>query len=83
MFGPQLKIALSTAENTAEKLALERKQSPAHFVLYDMERAGDVFETAAMLSIRMDDIEGFERHISMLKPYYLDYGCERCDTSLP
>merc|ERR1712153_52444 len=54
----KLKIALSTAENTAEKLALER----------------DVFETAAMLSIRMDDIEGFERHISMLKPYYLDYG---------
>jgi len=54
----KLKMATSMAEPTAEKLTLER----------------DIFETATMLNLREKDIDGFERHMSMLKPYYVDYG---------
>merc|ERR1711907_222277 len=33
-----------------------------------------VFETAALLNVREKDIEQFQRHIAMLKPYYIDFG---------
>jgi 26S proteasome regulatory subunit N12 len=58
----QLKLALATngSAQTPEQIALERS----------------VFETAAMLNIREKDIKEFQRHFSMLKPYYVDYGSE-------
>ena len=33
-----------------------------------------MFETAALLNVREKDIEQFQRHIAMLKPYYIDFG---------
>jgi 26S proteasome regulatory subunit N12 len=35
--------------------------------------ARDVYEAAALLSIKMEDPEQFERHISHLKTYYFDF----------
>merc|ERR1711998_254412 len=48
----------AAGEKSADALGLER----------------DVFEAAAMLNLREKDIDEFERHMSMLKPYYVDYG---------
>merc|ERR1711998_526272 len=48
----------AAGEKSADALGLER----------------DVFEAAAMLNLREKEIGEFERHMSMLKPYYVDYG---------
>merc|ERR1711934_1253148 len=55
----QIKLKLvDGSSDTPEGLALERT----------------VFETAALLNIREKDIEQFQRHMSMLRPYYTDFG---------
>merc|ERR1712195_282042 len=54
----KLKLATSESSNTPEALAIERS----------------LFESAALLNIREEDVPEFQRHMSMLKPYYVDYG---------
>lgn len=39
----------------------------------DIQHAQDVYELATLLSIRQEDELGFERHVSRVKTYYVDY----------
>lgn len=39
----------------------------------DIVHARNVYELATLLSVRQEDPEGFERHVSRVKTYYVDY----------
>lgn len=39
----------------------------------DIQHAQDVYELATLLSVRQEDEAGFERHVSRVKTYYVDY----------
>lgn len=42
-------------------------------VVREITLARDVYESAALLSIKQEDTVGFERHLSQAKTYYFDY----------
>lgn len=39
----------------------------------DIAIARDVYEAAALLSVKQEDTDSFERHVSQAKTYYVDY----------
>lgn len=39
----------------------------------DIALARDVYESAALLSVKQEDTDSFERHMSQVKAYYVDY----------
>ena len=40
----------------------------------ELEVARDVYEVASLFSVKQEDEESFERHISQVKTFYVDYG---------
>ena len=39
----------------------------------NLVRLGEVYEYATFISVEKEDIEGFERHMSILKTYYDEF----------
>lgn len=63
----QLKIGLTQLGGLQTKAPLTQS------TLDDIRLARSIYETAALLSIKQEDMDGFERHMSQAKTLYLDY----------
>lgn len=63
----ELKIALTTLPG------LQPNASVTEATIPDIMLARDVYEVAALLSLKQEDEISFERHVSQAKTYYVDY----------